>query len=151
MPGPEYPKGVVKQPVEDFFFTAADLHGLYEIIPCKTGPKYIGILLVYSDGHREAVGKVRLDRLASPMRPGPGPVWRRIRVGSWISSVRGRGFIQPVQLGVEDMSSSLFPAVRGSSGGGGLGVRAQVFYENQHSPVIGRHGPSVPGLKCSAA
>lgn len=52
---------------EDYFFTWADLENVVQVTPCKgvVGPGIciIGFLLVYSTGHQESVGQVRLDGL----------------------------------------------------------------------------------------
>lgn len=50
---------------EDFFFSSHRLEGLAEIIPCviKNGAGIAGMLLRFSNGHRESVGQVRLDSL----------------------------------------------------------------------------------------
>ncbi|KAM0551751.1 hypothetical protein ACHAPJ_008319 [Fusarium lateritium] len=53
------------------FFTTAKLENVVEVTPCKAwGPGttgIVGLVFLYSDGHRDAVGQVRLDHLMSPI------------------------------------------------------------------------------------
>ncbi|KAL7948771.1 hypothetical protein V8C42DRAFT_312291 [Trichoderma barbatum] len=55
--------------IEDFFYSDHDLAGLVAVTPCKHGkyPGYTGMLLHFSNGHRESVGQVRLDCLCPPI------------------------------------------------------------------------------------
>jgi hypothetical protein len=50
---------------EDFFYSDHDLTGLVKVTPCKflDKPGYSGMILHFSNGHRESVGQVRLDCL----------------------------------------------------------------------------------------
>ncbi|KAF4963231.1 hypothetical protein FSARC_8729 [Fusarium sarcochroum] len=53
------------------FFTTAKLENVVEVTPCKAwGPGttgIVGLVFLYSDGHRDSVGQVRLDHLMSPI------------------------------------------------------------------------------------
>ncbi|KAH6973643.1 hypothetical protein BKA56DRAFT_592212 [Ilyonectria sp. MPI-CAGE-AT-0026] len=64
--------------LEDFFFNSADLEGLCAVMPCKPRglETPVGMLLLYSDGHRESIGEVRLDCLTAPIKIIPsGSLW----------------------------------------------------------------------------
>ncbi|QPC74715.1 hypothetical protein HYE68_005467 [Fusarium pseudograminearum] len=67
------------------FATSATLKDVVEVIPCRSwapgSTGIIGLLLTYSDGHRETVGQVRLDHLLEPMQVVPtGDMWLGIRL-----------------------------------------------------------------------
>ncbi|PTB78715.1 hypothetical protein M440DRAFT_1399844 [Trichoderma longibrachiatum ATCC 18648] len=70
----------VKLPVcslGDHFFSNHCLTGLVRVTPCKVGdrPGFTGMLLHYSNGHRESVGQVRLDCLCPPISLQDCPSW----------------------------------------------------------------------------
>ncbi|KND90067.1 hypothetical protein TOPH_05274 [Tolypocladium ophioglossoides CBS 100239] len=62
---------------EDFFFSSHRLEGLAEIIPLiiKDRAGVSGMLLLFSDGHRESVGQVRLDSLDPSVAVGDAHSW----------------------------------------------------------------------------
>ncbi|CAG2002662.1 unnamed protein product [Fusarium graminearum] len=67
------------------FATSATLKDVVEVVPCRSwapgSTGIVGLLLTYSDGHRETVGQVRLDHLLEPMQVVPtGDMWLGIRL-----------------------------------------------------------------------
>lgn len=62
---------IAKAKMEEFFFSSAQLHGIVEVTPCESllghTAAITGLVLHYSDGHRECLGQVRLDHLLSPL------------------------------------------------------------------------------------
>ncbi|KAG5773829.1 hypothetical protein H9Q72_000555 [Fusarium xylarioides] len=66
--------------VEPFFFSSANLQGLSEITVCQIPNKrgISGLLLTYANGHREALGEVRLNCLEHPIDVGKQDrIWLR--------------------------------------------------------------------------
>ncbi|KAI1019844.1 hypothetical protein LB504_009378 [Fusarium proliferatum] len=66
--------------VELFFFSSANLKGLSEITVCKVPDKrgISGLLLAYTNGHKEALGEVRLNSLEPPIGVGKQDrIWLR--------------------------------------------------------------------------
>lgn len=45
------------------YFTSATMRTVTSVTPCLNGDTYTGAILQYKDGHRKALGQVRLDRL----------------------------------------------------------------------------------------
>lgn len=70
------------------FATTAQLEDIVEVVPCRSwapgSTGIVGLVFTYSDGHREAVGQVRLDHLLSPIRVEPtGDMWLGVRYLSY--------------------------------------------------------------------
>ncbi|KAF4447880.1 hypothetical protein F53441_8630 [Fusarium austroafricanum] len=66
------------------FSTSARLENVVELIPCRSwAPRstgIVGLIFIYSDGHRESVGQVRLDHLLDPIKVEPtGDMWLGFR------------------------------------------------------------------------
>jgi hypothetical protein len=55
--------------VQPFSFSSANLQDLSKITVCQIPDKrgISGLLLTYTNGHKEALGEVRLNRLESPI------------------------------------------------------------------------------------
>ena len=53
----------VLRSLESFFYGEASFRDVVKILPCKAGHAYCGLLLIYNNGSRQAVGQVRLDLL----------------------------------------------------------------------------------------
>ncbi|RGP64380.1 hypothetical protein FLONG3_9567 [Fusarium longipes] len=67
-----------------FFATTASLEDVVQVAPCKSwapgSTGIVGLVFTYSDGHREAVGQIRLDHLLSPIKVVPtGDMWLGVR------------------------------------------------------------------------
>ncbi|PHH73122.1 hypothetical protein CDD80_4031 [Ophiocordyceps camponoti-rufipedis] len=76
---------------EDVFFTSADLSGVAEVTPCRSGRRIIGLLLTYSNGHRDIVGQVRLDLLEPTVKVGDSE-------GMWLGYNKGKPRIKSVSF-----------------------------------------------------
>lgn len=66
----DYPASEV---FEEFFFSAAVLDGVEEIVPCRNYSesgklKIIGLLLQFPENRRSCVGQIRMDLLESPLQ-----------------------------------------------------------------------------------
>jgi hypothetical protein len=78
------------------FATTAALDGVVEVVPCTSwapgSTGIVGLIFTYSDGHREAVGQIRLDHLLAPMRVDQtGDMWlgfRQLSYGIVIEALR---------------------------------------------------------------
>lgn len=67
-----------------YFFTTAKLEDVVRVVPCQAwapgSTGIVGLLFIYSDGHREAVGQIRLDYLLPSMSADPrGDMWLGVR------------------------------------------------------------------------
>lgn len=69
LPMPKPTGGSSPSIIEDYFYSDHDLTGLVKITPCKFSdqPGYSGMLLLFSNGHQESVGQIRLDCLCPSM------------------------------------------------------------------------------------
>ncbi|XEU97718.1 hypothetical protein FSHL1_003004 [Fusarium sambucinum] len=78
------------------FASSAPLKDVVEVVPCRSwapgSTGIVGLLLTYSDGHREALGQIRLDHLLAPMKTDPkGDMWLGLRSpgrGSVVEAMR---------------------------------------------------------------
>ncbi|GKU06144.1 hypothetical protein FLAG1_09081 [Fusarium langsethiae] len=78
------------------FATSAPLKDVVKVVPCRSwapgSTGIVGLVFTYSDGHREAVGQVRLDHLLAPMQVEPtGDMWlgvRELSYGTVVEAMR---------------------------------------------------------------
>ena len=89
----------VSRTTESFFYSKAILNEVTQILPCHDGHAVRGLLLKSRNGHRQALGQVRLDSLLAPMCLDKlRPVWLNfnLKAGkhpfvSEVSSINPRG------------------------------------------------------------
>ncbi|KAF5022664.1 hypothetical protein F66182_5282 [Fusarium sp. NRRL 66182] len=77
------------------FASTARLENVVEVIPCRSwtpgSTGIVGLILTYSDGHKDSVGQIRLDHLMPPVAVDPtGDMWLGSRahpVSQWHGSI----------------------------------------------------------------
>ncbi|CAG7561249.1 unnamed protein product, partial [Fusarium equiseti] len=67
-----------------YFFTMAKLEGVVRVVPCQAwapgSTGIVGLLFIYSDGHREALGQIRFGYLLPSLSADPtGDMWLGVR------------------------------------------------------------------------
>ncbi|KAF5579500.1 hypothetical protein FPANT_9617 [Fusarium pseudoanthophilum] len=133
--------------VEPFFFSSADLHDLSKIRVCQIPDKrgISGLLLTYTNDHKEALGEVRLNCLESPIDVGKQDrMWLRFEYDP-------TGIIDEHPRLVEISFSRIEPIIRGGTDPAIAGInclevlltdelhwwwsplQCQIFYEGQGS------------------
>ncbi|KAH7196541.1 uncharacterized protein B0J16DRAFT_377003 [Fusarium flagelliforme] len=79
-----------------YFYTMAKLEDVVRVVPCQAwapgSTGIVGLLFIYSDGHREAVGQIRLDYLLPSLSADPaGDMWlgvRQLSYGFVVDAIR---------------------------------------------------------------
>ncbi|KAH7006367.1 hypothetical protein EDB82DRAFT_425055 [Fusarium venenatum] len=85
------------------FASSAPLKDVVEVVPCRSwvpgSTGIVGLLLTYSDRHRETLGQIQLDHLLAPMKTDPkGDMWLGLRYltrGSVVEAMR----LIPISVG----------------------------------------------------
>ncbi|KJZ80055.1 hypothetical protein HIM_00769 [Hirsutella minnesotensis 3608] len=123
---------------EDYFYTSSRLAGLTSITPCKRqgSEAILGLLLSFTDGHKNVVGQVRFDSLAQPIEVYEGLTvflgFRRLKLKYPYAAEISAVFLDP---------DSEFETVIQLSSDGVLEwlwshQQCHVIYQGQKSPMI---------------